>query len=228
MCILCDLSCSDTFSAPTLLNPTESNPSQEYVFSSTGIAWPGESKKYVSNPVPGGYSSYTDIKPPPNWALRFPNGYTNSTPPPDLKNDEHFQNWMRTAGLPTFTKLYGRNDADTMQKGRYRIVIGMSKILQRNASLVLTVFVQTSLSYLTKGLSHLLSQPCRGSEGRIPSSDGHTSRRRPSSSSWQFWVQHDTLLSQGLWITVISLVNDINLHDKFRRLGDMSLLSWNR
>ncbi len=66
---------------PTLLNPTESNPSQEYAFSFTGIAWPGESKKYVSNPVPGGYASYADIVPPPNWALRFPNGYTNSTPP---------------------------------------------------------------------------------------------------------------------------------------------------
>ena len=182
LCIRRNLSFPDTFSAPTLLNPTESNPSQEYVFSFTGIAWPGESKKYVSNPVPGGYASYADIVPPPNWALRFPNGYTNSTPPPDLKNDEQFQNWMRTAGLPTFTKLYGRNDADTMQKGRYRIVIGMSKILQRTTLLVLIVFIQTSPSCLTKGLSHLSFRLCRGLEGKILSSDGRMLQRRPSSS----------------------------------------------
>jgi hypothetical protein len=67
--------------------------------------------------------------PPPNWALRYPNGYTEENPPPDLKSDEHFQNWMRTAGLPTFTKLYGRNDSQTMQKGTYRIIIGLSKKL---------------------------------------------------------------------------------------------------
>jgi len=45
---------------------------------------------------------------------------------PNLQADEHFQNWMRTAGLPSFTKLYGRNDADTMQSGTYQIVIGLS------------------------------------------------------------------------------------------------------
>jgi hypothetical protein len=124
---LSQLSFVDTFSTPILLNPSSSDTSQEYVFSATGITWPGEAKKYVTNPVgSGGYSSYSDIVPPPNWALRFPNGYSNSTPPPDLKSDERFQNWMRTAGLPTFTKLYGRNDSDTMQKGRYRIVIGLS------------------------------------------------------------------------------------------------------
>jgi hypothetical protein len=33
---------------------------------------------------------------------------------------------MRTAGLPTFTKLYGRNDTDTMQQGTYRVIIGLS------------------------------------------------------------------------------------------------------
>jgi len=33
---------------------------------------------------------------------------------------------MRTAGLPTFTKLYGRNDTDPMQKGTYRIIIGLN------------------------------------------------------------------------------------------------------
>jgi hypothetical protein len=55
----------------------------------------------------------------------YPNGYTADNIP-DLKNNEHFQNWMRTAGLPTFTKLYGRNDSNDLPKGLYQVVIGMS------------------------------------------------------------------------------------------------------
>ena len=34
---------------------------------------------------------------------------------------------MRTAGLPTFTKLYGRNDRDTMRAGTYQMVINLSE-----------------------------------------------------------------------------------------------------
>jgi hypothetical protein len=107
-----------------LLNPAGSDLSSEiYQFSSSGIAWPGEAKKYVSTP---GYANLSLIVPPPNWHERFPSGYTTENPPPDLRNDEHFQNWMRTAGLPTFTKLYGRNDTQNMPKGTYRIIIGLS------------------------------------------------------------------------------------------------------
>jgi hypothetical protein len=111
------------------VNPSgSSESSQPYALSSKGIAWPGEAKKYATTPTgPGGYANLSELVPPPNWALRYPNGYTNESLPPDLKADEHFQNWMRTAGLPTFTKLYGRNDADTMKKGTYRIIIGLSK-----------------------------------------------------------------------------------------------------
>ena len=120
----------DTYSTLTLLNPSgSSESSQPYTLSSQGIAWPGEAKKYATTPVgPGGYANLSQILPPPNWALRYPDGYTDDNPPPNLKADEHFQNWMRTAGLPTFTKLYGRNDVDTMQKGTYRIIIGLSKL----------------------------------------------------------------------------------------------------
>ncbi|KAJ3482499.1 hypothetical protein NLI96_g6941 [Meripilus lineatus] len=109
---------NDTFSPLTLLT----NPSTTYTFSEQGIAWPGEADKYAETP---GYS-LDDITPPPNWALQYPNGYTNSTPPPNLKTNEHFQNWMRTAGLPTFTKLWGRNDADKLQMGRYQVIINMN------------------------------------------------------------------------------------------------------
>ncbi|KAH9477738.1 Meiotically up-regulated gene 89 protein [Psilocybe cubensis] len=119
---------NDTFSNPVLLNPSgSSQSSQTYELSSRNIAWPGEANKYVSSPIiPGGYSSFDEIVPPPNWHNRFPNNYTKENPPPDLHNDERFQNWMRTAGLPTFTKLYGRNDNDTMQKGTYQIIVGLN------------------------------------------------------------------------------------------------------
>jgi hypothetical protein len=57
--------------------------------------------------------------------LRYPNGYTSF---PKLADDEHFQVWMRTAALPTFKKLWGRNDVDTMSSGTYSIEILMSEL----------------------------------------------------------------------------------------------------
>lgn len=93
-----------------------------YTFSESGIAWPGEAKKYTDKPD----YNLDEIVPPPNWAAKFPDGYTEQNPPPNLKEDEHFQNWMRTAGLPTFTKLWGRNDNDKLLKGRYQMAVNLS------------------------------------------------------------------------------------------------------
>jgi hypothetical protein len=84
----------------------------------TGITWPEEGRKYQATRYQLGQAV-----PPPNWADRFPEGYTEATPFPDLSQDEHFQVWMRTAGLPTFRKLYYRNDNDNMVAGRYSIDI---------------------------------------------------------------------------------------------------------
>lgn len=116
---------SDTFSGLTLLNPPAGT-SNTYNLSEKGIAWPGESGKYKSPQY-----SIDQIVPPPNWALRYPNGYTNDTPPPDLSTDEHFQNWMRVAALPTFSKLYSRNDDETLVAGTYTILVNMSAYLRR-------------------------------------------------------------------------------------------------
>ncbi|EJU01114.1 transcription regulator [Dacryopinax primogenitus] len=93
-----------------------------YNFTSSGIAWPGEAKKYVSNP---GYANLSLVSPPPNWHAKYGDRY-NASSFPDLQADEHFQVWMRTAGLPTFTKLYGRNDSSVLPKGRYQVVVGMN------------------------------------------------------------------------------------------------------
>ncbi|TFK72593.1 cell cycle control protein [Pluteus cervinus] len=185
---------NDTFSNPTLLNPASSDSSSEsYFFSSTGIAWPGEAKKYVSSPIgSGGYSSLDDIVPPPNWALRFPNNYTAENPPPDLQNDEHFQNWMRTAGLPTFTKLYGRNDNDVLQKGRYRLIIGLNFPVL----------------------------PYKGTKSVVISTVSWIGGRNPF-LGWAYVAAAAVFVLLAIAGTARHLI-------KPRRLGDMSLLSWNR
>jgi len=88
---------------------------------SRGIAWPGESRKYS----PTKYTA-SQIVPPPNWVARYPQGYVDGELP-DLTQDEHFQVWMRTAGLPTFRKLYMRNDDEAMPAGSYQVDIYMSE-----------------------------------------------------------------------------------------------------
>lgn len=120
---------NDTFSSPRLTNPRvtrdESNSSEAKVYSmnsKTGIAWSSDRALYG----PTKYN-YTEIVPPPNWAERYPNGYTETNRPPHIEDDEAFMVWMRTAGLPTFSKLYQRNDADTMVAGIYEIDILDSK-----------------------------------------------------------------------------------------------------
>jgi len=121
----------DTFSSLI----SQSQDIQNYDLSYKGIAWPGEAKKYVEDPVKNGeYKSYDEIVPPPNWA-KYNGTYSEENPPPNLKADEHFQNWMRTAGLPTFTKLYGRNMDNNLPAGTYRITVNMSELLSHSNAL---------------------------------------------------------------------------------------------
>lgn len=87
-----------------------------------GITWPGESSKYGPTQYQPGQAV-----PPPFWQLRYPNGYNTQSAFPNLTTDEHFQVWMRTAGLPTFRKLYYRNDNEAMQAGRYEMIVQTSK-----------------------------------------------------------------------------------------------------
>jgi hypothetical protein len=100
---------------------------QPYNFTDKGITWHNEYKKYTNNP-PGSPSDYL---PPPNWAARYPDGYTEF---PQLASDEHFQVWMKISALPTFTKLWARNDNEVMQAGTYQIVANMSKFSLRDTS----------------------------------------------------------------------------------------------
>ncbi|KAA1473128.1 cell cycle control protein [Dentipellis sp. KUC8613] len=178
---------NDTFSNLTLLNPSD-GASPEYDFSAQGIAWSGEKKKYSSTP---GYN-ISEITPPPNWALRFPDGYTTDNPPPDLHVDEHFQNWMRTAGLPTFAKLYGRNDNDKLTRGTYQVLINMNFPV-RNYSGTKSIVIST-VSWIG---------------GKNPF------------LGWAYVAAAALFVALAIAGTIRHLL-------KPRRLGDMSLLSWNQ
>ncbi|KAK2755655.1 hypothetical protein FQN54_005804 [Arachnomyces sp. PD_36] len=110
---------NDSFTSPDLLTPRDSSKEKEtYSMTNKGIAWETDKELYK----PTKYKP-DEIWPPPNWEVRYPNGYTEDNPPPNLQDDEEFQVWMRTAGLPTFSKLARRNDVDPMLSGTYKIEI---------------------------------------------------------------------------------------------------------
>ena len=110
---------NDTFASPVQLNvPGENIDNRTYDMSRRGIAWDSDRSLYGKTEY-----NWFDVAPPPNWQRRFPDGYTADQPPPALEDDESFMVWMRTAGLPTFSKLALRNDDDVMVAGRYRIDI---------------------------------------------------------------------------------------------------------
>ncbi|KAF9349450.1 hypothetical protein BGX26_012249 [Mortierella sp. AD094] len=104
------------------LMPADANTTNlPYNLTDIGIAWK-DGSKYGPNP----YKDLSAVRPPPNWAKIFPNGYTNDTPPIDITKDEHFQVWMRTSGLPNFRKMYAKNEKENLHSGTYTIDIDMS------------------------------------------------------------------------------------------------------
>ncbi|KAL9042349.1 MAG: hypothetical protein Q9180_000660 [Flavoplaca navasiana] len=111
---------NDSFSNPVLLNVNGRNAmNQTYNMTNRGIAWDSDKALY-------GKTKYnpTDIAVPKNWRKQYPEeGYSDENPPPNLEVDEEFQVWMRTAGLPAFSKLAKRNDNETMACGSYQLNI---------------------------------------------------------------------------------------------------------
>lgn len=110
---------NDTFSSPVKLSVSDSNSDNEtYYMTNKDIAWPADKNIY-------GKTQYTpdQVVPPPNWRNRFPRYDNDSYPIPDLHVWDEFQVWMRTAGLPAFSKLALRNDNSSMGIGRYEVQI---------------------------------------------------------------------------------------------------------
>jgi len=116
---------TDTFSKK-LVGTNSNNEVLEYELTEKGIAWPSDADKYGSREdFLKIYKDFTKVIPPPRWVTSFPefaNGY-NETNFPDLKTWEHFQVWMRTAGLPNFRKLYSKNEKEDLKPGKYTIDI---------------------------------------------------------------------------------------------------------
>ncbi|KAI7871592.1 cell cycle control protein [Spinellus fusiger] len=119
----CGLIANSMFNDTTSdFNLIDTQPPTTFVFNTTGIAWPTDKQKY--NPTTYDVSQ---IVPPPNWALRYPNGkYDESHPPPDLTSMERLMVWMHVAALPDFRKLWGRNDHQSLVAGRWRVRIDMN------------------------------------------------------------------------------------------------------
>ncbi|RKP16562.1 Lem3/Cdc50, partial [Rozella allomycis CSF55] len=90
---------------------TSSNGIDSFAFTDKGITWPSDKYRYLPTKyAPGQYVL------PPNLAKKY--GSTGFSP----ESNERFQVWMRTAGLPTFRKVYGRLDQD-IPGGTYSIKI---------------------------------------------------------------------------------------------------------
>ncbi|QBM90388.1 LEM3 (ligand-effect modulator 3) family / CDC50 family protein [Metschnikowia aff. pulcherrima] len=112
---------NDTFGNPVLLNAKLGSDNETYELTQSGISWSSDRKHKFKKTK---YSP-DDVVPPPNWAKTYPDGYTSENMP-DLSQMEHLQNWMRTAGLPTFYKLYAQNKTATFSSGTYELAIGMN------------------------------------------------------------------------------------------------------
>ncbi|KAJ5693327.1 Meiotically protein [Penicillium macrosclerotiorum] len=102
----------------TIGNPynLDSNDAKEYNMTKQGIAWSSD-KALIKQTK---YSKY-DVVPPRNWKKY--NGTYEKTGIPNLNEDEDFMVWMRTAGLPSFSKLSRRNDDTALTPGRYQVNI---------------------------------------------------------------------------------------------------------
>lgn len=103
---------NDSIQSPNLLN------NYTYFMTNRGIAWASDQALIQKTQ----YEPW-QVSPPPNWRERYPHGYTTENPIPDLHEDEDFMVWMRTAGLPSFSKLARRNDTTAMPAGTYQLDI---------------------------------------------------------------------------------------------------------
>ncbi|ODV90693.1 hypothetical protein CANCADRAFT_24040 [Tortispora caseinolytica NRRL Y-17796] len=109
---------NDTYTNPILLNPDASSSSsygETYYMTNKDISWPSSSQRFRKTEY-----NYTQVVPPPNWALRYPDGYTEENFL-DLSTAYELQNWMEISGLPAFSKLALVNRTATMQSGTYQI-----------------------------------------------------------------------------------------------------------
>lgn len=96
------------------------NGTDSYYMTNKGISWPSDRERFKKTKY-----NASDVVPPPNWVESYPDGYTDDNLP-DVSTWEEFQNWMRTAGLPTFAKMALRNDTADLNTGTYELSIALN------------------------------------------------------------------------------------------------------
>ncbi|KAJ5424391.1 LEM3/CDC50 family protein [Penicillium cf. griseofulvum] len=107
---------NDTIGKPQIRDPNTSE-KQFYEMTDKGIAWDSDKELIKQTKYNMG-----DVLPPPNWLwAKDKNGAYKEDP--NLHENEAFMVWMRTAGLPSFSKLSRRNDTHGMPAAQYTIDI---------------------------------------------------------------------------------------------------------
>jgi hypothetical protein len=101
-----------------------------YQYSTDSIAWPGDNDRFLDTEYRKMDPALIPrkISPPPFWRTAFPDlryGY-NASNLPNINKMAKLQVWMRTAGLPTFRKLWGSNSKNFLPKGIWQVDINMS------------------------------------------------------------------------------------------------------
>lgn len=137
---------------------------------------------------------------------------------------------MRTAGLPTFTKLWARNDNDKLLKGTYQISVNMS-MCHDNYKFVCpsdTVYEDYPV------------RPFKGTKSIVISTVSWMGGKNPF-LGWAYVAAAALFVLLGAAGLIRHLVKPryfmtclfLDVFQTYitlfhRRLGDMSLLSWNR
>ncbi|OQE76649.1 hypothetical protein PENNAL_c0065G05082 [Penicillium nalgiovense] len=108
---------NDTIGMPRILDPNASeNEKQYYEMTTKGIAWDSDKELIKETKY-----KMDEVLPPPNWVWASQDGAYKEDP--NLHENEAFMVWMRTAGLPSFSKLSRRNDTHAMPAAKYSIEI---------------------------------------------------------------------------------------------------------
>ncbi|KAL6925953.1 hypothetical protein ACO0SA_000562 [Hanseniaspora valbyensis] len=113
----CGLIANSFFNDTISLKLENTGSGDDYTFSNSNIAWKSDKKIYKKTQY-----NPDDIVPPPNWYKTYPDGYTDDNLF-DISEYEDLLVWMRTAGMPSFYKLKGKNENDNLAKGTYQITI---------------------------------------------------------------------------------------------------------
>jgi hypothetical protein len=162
---------NDTIFSPLALNWPGKADNYTYEMKNTSIAWGADKELYKKLDLKD--YPYGSVVPPMYWRERYP-AYNETFPYPDLHTDEAFQVWMRTAGLPTFSKLARRNDNLTMEAGRYQVDVYDCKCATSRLEDVSEV-----MKVLTRNLRRLPRACLRRYEIHPPVHSHHHGRQEP-------------------------------------------------